>query len=257
MKEILKDKEYKWIAAIGTIFIVILLSIYFSTVGTVTSLVQNSIINLIIEIISIFITIILLSRILEKRQRRINKGKAYNIVKFNYFKLIKNFYRSFYLYIAKETFIEDSNGDSDSDWFLKSIKELENNIDTVINEDFFSKKPIGLVFEPTSNNIFDNFSEKEIDNFQMPLSMRQEYETKLNEFTMKFSVILPDDLRTHLFNLSNELESSPLFMSPYQMGMKPDPKNINFDPKDVQNHALVFLEIFEELFKYFKDQENK
>lgn len=62
--------------------------------------------NLIIEIVSVLVTVILLSQLLERRQKRINKEKAYNIIQFRYFKLIANLYRSFHLFITKTQMIE-------------------------------------------------------------------------------------------------------------------------------------------------------
>lgn len=32
-----------------------------------------------------------------------------------------------------------------------------------------------MVYEPRSSNVFENFVEMEIDNFQMPLAMRQQF----------------------------------------------------------------------------------
>lgn len=255
-KNILKDKEYKLILIIGGIIIFLLFIIYFFTIGTLTSFLQGSIVNLIIEIVSVLVTVILLSQLLERRQKRINKEKAYNIIQFRYFKMIANLYRSFYLFITKKQMIEKNEIDNQSKHFLKSIEELQNNIEIIIKEDFFAKKPVGMVYEPRGSNVFENFVEMEIDNFQMPLAMRQQFDMELNDFLMKYSIILPDDLRNHLYELHNKLETSPLFMSPYQMGMRPNPNNVKFNPAEFREHTLECLEIFESLFIYFREEEN-
>src|SRR5699024_10659304 len=99
IKNIWNDKEYRIILIIGIILMILLVSVYLFSFGTMSSFIQSSIVNLIIEILSILITVILLSRLLERRKDRINKEKAYNIIQFSYLKMISNLYRSFHLFI--------------------------------------------------------------------------------------------------------------------------------------------------------------
>lgn len=257
LKDIWNDKEYRIILITGVILIILLITVYLFSYGTLATFIQNSMVNLIIEILSILITVILLSRLLERRKNRLNKEKAYNIIQFRYSKMISNLYRSFHLFVTKTQMTESDDIKNNSSHFLKSIEDIKNNIEIVIKDDFFTKKPVGMVYEPISNDVFKNFVEKEIDIFQMPLAMRESYQKELNEFLMMYSVILPDDLRNHLYELNNQMETSPLFMSPYQMGMRPNLDNVQYKPEEFRQHTLEILNTYYKLFSYFSGVEDK
>jgi uncharacterized membrane protein len=256
LKKIIKGREYSVLALVSLGFIIMLVIMYFSSGGEVGGFFHNSIISAIVEILSVLVTVLLLTELLNMRQKRINKKNAYEVIKVNYSLMLLNAFRLLHLIITKEGYKEQkSSGIHENLIMVERINEIKENLVNYVNEDFYKKNPIRKVLNPMSSNIFEGIEDREVEMSDLLFEFKKNTREDLDRFLMKYSIVLPDDLRDKLYTLDNFIIKTPLFITPNEYGHPQSFKNMVFDPELVRNHINEILEILSDLLIYFEEYE--
>ncbi|MFP3472700.1 hypothetical protein R0J90_21840, partial [Micrococcus sp. SIMBA_144] len=71
---------------------------------------------------------------------------------------------------------------------------------------------------PMSSNIFEGIEDREVEMSDLLFEFKKNTREDLDRFLMKYSIVLPDDLRDKLYTLDNFIIKTPLFITPNEYG---------------------------------------
>ncbi|WP_214780631.1 hypothetical protein [Exiguobacterium sp. s22] len=253
LRKLRKNKEHVVIFVMLIVLVIFALMFQYSFSGFHKDFWLSLIPNIIIDCLFIFIVSYLISSLLKSNEKKQMKTTAYKMLKLKYRKLSLNLGKRYVNYISKEPH-SSPTGDDSLKVLISRIENISENISDYVDKDFYKKDVKTLRVNPGASayHIDELAQEQLVDMQNFTWYLKRESLNEIDTFLLKYSVILPDDLREILFDIDILLHSGFL-MTGNEFNIDIDISNATFSIEELSNDMQKLGGKICELLKYFDD----
>lgn len=255
IKNLLKNKEHLYIGGVILILTLILLVVQMIFRGLNGDFWLSIIPNLITDLIGFVIATYIFSLLLNRKQERDVKQRAYKMIGEKYKEVISSISELYIICLTREPMKSKGNLPK-LDECLEQIKNINNNIEEYIDSNFFVNK-IHLIYfndKKDTNNVFERFEDHYIDRMTYTEYFKNEVNVKIDLLLTKYISVLPDDLRKLLFFLENNMRNN-IFLDPNFLIPNINPSKIKFEVQEFVNGYAAIGSSLISLINYFEYEE--
>lgn len=235
-----KYKEHLYIT-MSIIFVILMLLVVRLIFGVLNEDFWLSLIpNVITDLIGIIVATYIINILLNKKQVRDEKSKAYEMIGKKYEGVVINISRLYINGLKREP-VTTPNEVGDVQHYLEQMNNLINSIEFYVDENFYSNliHIIYVDWQKNTSDINQKIENRYLDRLDYTDLFKNEANVHLERFITKYLSVLPNELRELLFLLENNLQSGVL-MNPKVYGLHVNLSLIKFD---VEEYRVYYREL--------------